>query len=82
MGAAAFLPAVALSGHRGTRSAMHTLPEEQLQPVLPDLSVSILECGSCSQGLSRLEAVRHLRVLEVHVGSGAGLELVGIGWSS
>lgn len=61
---------------------MHTLPDEQLQPVLSDLSVSILECGCCSQGLSKLEAVRHFRVLEVPVGSGAGLELVGIGWSS
>lgn len=55
---AGFLPAVGVSRHSGTDSSMQTPPDEELQPVLSDLAVSIFERGCCSQGLSKLEAVR------------------------
>lgn len=81
LGAAAFLPAVPCQGTEA--------PTELCTPCLrrAPASASWPQCfhrgvGLLLSGLSRLEAVGHLRVLEGHVGSGAGLELVGIGWSS
>ncbi|KAF2979748.1 hypothetical protein EK904_012772 [Melospiza melodia maxima] len=64
LGAAAFLPAVPCQGTEA--------PTELCTPCLRRAPAMWLLLS----GLSRLEAVGHLRVLEGLVGSGAGLELL------